>query len=848
MTTDTRKTLIETLKGATKEQWSKLASGAIQRFDSWQNQVTGFGTSIDKTTYSQFVGARPFSDQELSNLYHGDDLAARMVDVVPDEMLREGFSLDLEDADLSAALSEHLESLRIDSNLADGWRWGRLYGGAGLLLGADDGRPASSPLVPERAKALSYLYALDRRYLWPLTYYTDRGNPKLGRPETYMVSAVSSHDDQQGFAVVHETRLVLFGGASTGTREREQNNSWDYSVLHRAVEVLRSFNTGWKAVEIMLTDANQAVFKMQGMAEMISAEGQDAFKRRMQLVDMCRSVMRAMVVDGGGKVGNRDVPSEEFLRHSVSFDSIPQTLDKFMLRLAAAVQIPVTILMGQSPAGMNATGDSDFRWFYDRIKSEQTRKLAPIIRRIARVALQSKQFNRADAPITVKFAPLWTETPLAAAQTRSAQMTADAAGVAAGIWLPEEVALQRGAPDGYERELVLTDEARKVREAVVKGEYVTLTPDPTKAQIPDIELAPTDAAAVLKVNEARASMNLPPLEGPDGELTLSEFAAKSAPATAPGGFGGGKPPFGKPADPPAPKPPGDGAPLPLAPTGDQEAKTDADDYARDDDGRFAETSGGGGSGGGAGDGGSKGSAREPRQAARAAVHAALPEARVAQGKDAKPGITRQGTTEELGKVGPNSGALAFYRESDNEVVLSEKTVKGADTARDYIVNSASYEPGFIEKDEARGYGNVDHLYDLNVVHHEELHSMSRSTGGSYRGGGAVLEEVGTELSAMHVTQNAAPHLARETSLRERLLSRSGYENKIRSVQRVIEQHTGKKGDEALDAIREAHIRSALNGGAPFATGADHVRAFAEALDVTPATREAIATKLGRMRL
>lgn len=547
MTTDTRKSLIETLKGATKEQWSKLASGAMERFDTWQNQVTGFGTSVDKTTYSQFIGARPFTDQELSNLYHGDDLAARMVDVVPDEMLREGFNLDLDDADLSVAVSEHLDNLRIDQSLADGWRWGRLYGGSGLLLGADDGRPASAPLAPERAKSLAYLYTLDRRYLWPLTYYTDRGNPKLGRPETYMVSSVSAHDEQQGFAIVHETRLVLFGGASTGIREREQNNSWDYSVLHRAVEVLRSFNTGWKAVEVLLTDANQAVFKMQGMAEMISAEGQEAFKRRMQLVDMCRSVMRAMVVDGGGKVGNRDVPAEEFLRHSVSFDSIPQTLDKFMLRLAAAVQIPVTILMGQSPAGMNATGESDFRWFYDRIKSEQSRRLAPIIRRIVKVALATKQFNRGDAPVTVKFPPLWSEAPLAAAQTRAALTTSDAARIASGELLPEEVALHRAKVDGYDTDIVLSDDARKAREASVKSEYVTLTPDPTKSgDIPDITLAPTDAAQVIKVNEARASMKLPPLDGPDGELTLAEFAAKADPTPAPS-FGGGGPPFAKPA-------------------------------------------------------------------------------------------------------------------------------------------------------------------------------------------------------------------------------------------------------------------------------------------------------------
>ncbi len=480
------KSLAETLRTATKEAWSKFASG---RSDDWQNTVTGFGTQIDKTTYTSFIGRLKLNDQALSNLYHGDDLAARMVDIVPDELLREGFSVDCGDAHLNGAIAEQLDALGCDGKFADAWRWGRLYGGAALVLGADDGRSAATPLQAERAKALSFLHVLDRRYLWPLTYYTDSTSSKLGQPETYMVSAVSSRSDQ-AVAVIHESRLILFGGATTGSREREQNNSWDHSVLERAIEPLRAFNTGWKSVEVLLTDANQAVFKMQGMSEMIAAEGQEAFKRRMQLVDMCRSVMRAMVVDGGSKVGSREIPSEEFLRHSVSFADIPQVLDKFMLRLAAAVQIPVTILMGQSPAGMNATGDSDFRWFYDRVKSEQTRHLSPKIRRLIKVMLATKAFNAKPDSITVKFPPLWTETPLAAAQTRKVIADTDAVRIGTGELLPEEVALQRARGDGYETDIILDDRSRAVRESALTDELKRIEEGPPEPVAPALNGPP----------------------------------------------------------------------------------------------------------------------------------------------------------------------------------------------------------------------------------------------------------------------------------------------------------------------------------------------------------------------
>jgi hypothetical protein len=47
-----------------------------------------------------------------------------------------------------------------------------------------------------------------------------------------------------------------------------------------------------------------------------------------------------------------------------------------------------------------------------------------------------------------------------------------------------------------------------------------------------ITLAPTDLATIITVNEARASINLPPLPGPDGDLTMAEFKAKNAKTVA----------------------------------------------------------------------------------------------------------------------------------------------------------------------------------------------------------------------------------------------------------------------------------------------------------------------------
>lgn len=47
-----------------------------------------------------------------------------------------------------------------------------------------------------------------------------------------------------------------------------------------------------------------------------------------------------------------------------------------------------------------------------------------------------------------------------------------------------------------------------------------------------VDLTPSAQGAIIKVNEARATLGLPPLAGPDGELTINEFIAKHDSVTA----------------------------------------------------------------------------------------------------------------------------------------------------------------------------------------------------------------------------------------------------------------------------------------------------------------------------
>jgi phage-related protein (TIGR01555 family) len=541
-----------------------IGGGATMRFDGWSNDVTGQGTSRDKTAYNYFSPGRVLTDGEISGLYHDNDVAARMVDIVPDEMLREGFTVDVGDAKANTELADLFDALGLDDKIADAIRWGRAYGGGALLLGADDGRSAATPLMPERAKALSYVYVLDRRYLWPLTYYTEPGHQKLGQAETYMVTS-PSFAAQAPVSVVHETRLVLFGGATTGIRERETNAGWDLSILQRATKVLSDFDLGWGAVALLLADGNQSVFKISGLAEAITqqaaggtAGGAESFLReRLKLLDMGRSVVRAMVLDAGG---GEDEPEESFERQVFPMTGIPETLEKLMVRLAVTADVPCTRLFGISPAGLNATGESDVRGWYDRLRSGQTRKVAPKIRRIVRVALQTKTVDLGTpSAIKVSFPSLWSESPSQAALTRKTQLEGDKVAIDAGMLLPERAGLSRFRPDGFAQEIQLSPEEAKAFESALSDEVAP--DDESTAEGEDIQktaMNGSQVASLVDIVAQVASGTIPRDSGVQALALSFQISTKEAekllgtagtPKFEPtkpeptgfGGFGGGPP-------------------------------------------------------------------------------------------------------------------------------------------------------------------------------------------------------------------------------------------------------------------------------------------------------------------
>lgn len=464
------------------------------RFDDWLNVVTGLGASTrDKSTAFLPVYAAPLDTQTLETMFTSNDLCARIVSSMPDEALRAGFGLTSSAGDLDPELvqeqSEELiadcQALGVQDKFAEAMTWGRLYGFGGIILGVDDSGAPETPLDDETAGELSWLMVVDRRELVPEKYYDDPASDKFGEPELYRVQLSSMTGRASAIEAygqyIHESRIIRFGGVRTSRMERQRNAGCDNSVMQRVFTALQRAEQNWASVCQLMTDMSQGVFTVEGLMDMLASGNEQKLQQRMQAMDMGRSVARSIILDAG---------REKFERVATPMGGVNEVIEQSWKRLAAAAEMPLTVLMGVSPAGLNATGESDIRLWYDKIGKAREHVLSPRLLRVIRFISRARGHQRPDA-WQIKWPSLWQMTAVEEADYRLKTTQADAIEIDKGVVLPEEVAITRyGGKEYCGGKLQISVDERKTALAAALEDIVNPPPPPAPLQMPPKPGAP----------------------------------------------------------------------------------------------------------------------------------------------------------------------------------------------------------------------------------------------------------------------------------------------------------------------------------------------------------------------
>lgn len=493
----------------------------VFRTDSWQNLITGLGVATrDKVKSTEFLPSNKIAPATLEALYRGDDLVTTLCDTVPEEMLRKGFDVDVSDEKNKGREHEFEENCQsfikkhdVIKKTIDALVWAKLYGGSALFPIVDDGISKESlvePLELERIRDIKGINVIEGQYMQPATWYEDATEEKYGEIKTWRIMPyTSSYSASLQNLEVHETRLIIFNGARATVRTKQQNNGFSDSLVQRVYDVIQMYTSGWQSVGHLMSDANQAVFKIKDLISMIATENSSAITTRMQIVDMCRSAARAIAIDAD---------SEDFQRHPTNFAGIEQILQMFSLRLSSAFRMPATILMGQSPAGENATGDADFRWFYDRVESAQANDAEPKLRRLFEIAFAAK--NGPTEGIvpekwSIVFRPLQRMTEAEQANIRKTQAETDHIYITDGVVLDHEVTLSRFTRDGWKSDTNVDLDLRKEMVDLEKDRELENLKNPPEPPVPVPGAVPGKPAQGVPFEQAKPEEGkpVPPAQG-----------------------------------------------------------------------------------------------------------------------------------------------------------------------------------------------------------------------------------------------------------------------------------------------------------------------------------------------
>lgn len=385
-------------------------NGAVRphREDGYVNLLNKYGTKQDNSEAYKFEREPVIPDMQLTGLYEGNGLFSKIIDTPAEEALKHGFDLNLKSDELNAFVEDALDDLEWEEKAATAIKWARLYGGALIVMLIDDGRGLEEPVDWEHIRSIDELRVYERSIVQPdyaSLYQQDYGGKgvgnrvsKFGQPEYYYVSSI------YGSFKVHESRCLVF---RNGVLPEQTSNAtylfWGMPEYVRIRRALRETVTAHTDSVKLLERSVQAIYSMKGLASLLTTDdGENQVLKRLQLVDTSRGLLNSIAIDSEG---------EQYDFKTFQFSGVKDVIDATCNMLSALTNIPQTILFGRSPAGMNATGDSDFESYYNFVEKIQRLMLKRNLRTLLDVVFRAgiASGDVADEPdYKLEFNPLWS--------------------------------------------------------------------------------------------------------------------------------------------------------------------------------------------------------------------------------------------------------------------------------------------------------------------------------------------------------------------------------------------------------------------------------------------------------
>lgn len=390
--------------------------------DSLTSLVSRLGTERDKAS-TVFYTQPLLTDEQIIAAYRGSWLPRKIVDIPALDSCRKWRNWQAKKPQIEAIEGEE-KRLNVKGKILEASKKGRLFGGAAVFIGTGDANPAA-PLDVERVgkAGLKYLTVMTRRQLSAGEIDRDPASEWYGRPRIYTLSGANGTTME-----IHPSRLVIFNGAMAPDEDFNQavNLGWGESVLTSTLDAIKNADSTAGNIASLVFEAKIDIIRIPDfMASLNNEVYRSKIIERYSLANMSKGINGTLLLD----------KEEEYETKSASLAGLTDILMAFMQIVSGAADIPVTRLLGQSPAGMNATGASDMKNYHDRIQSMQELEMTPAMMRLDECIERSADV--VDPDVYYQWAPLEQMSEKEIADIF--KITADAARTIVGTGTGQEI-------------------------------------------------------------------------------------------------------------------------------------------------------------------------------------------------------------------------------------------------------------------------------------------------------------------------------------------------------------------------------------------------------------------------
>lgn len=324
-----------------------------------------------------------------------DDMTKRWI-----EIKRDGKRV--ENDEKISAITAAIESFGLQTIFNEAAQKADFDGGCLVYIDTgEEGEDLEKPLALVGGRQIKHFTLVEAINLYPGLYNAyDPLARDYFKPEKWLVLG----------RPIHRSRFLYFAPNQLPVILRPAYNFFGIPIAQQVLDYVAHFTKTREAAQRMLTKFSTTVVKTD-MSQILSGGDANNFDRRMQFFTQYRDNDMVLAIDK---------EREDIIKLETPLSGVIDVPRQALEFVSMIFRMPVTKFLGISPAGMNATGESDQRNYLDHIESKQSKMLRRPIDKVIDV-IQMHLYGEIDPGIKAHFAPLSDEDDSAKALTKKTE-------------------------------------------------------------------------------------------------------------------------------------------------------------------------------------------------------------------------------------------------------------------------------------------------------------------------------------------------------------------------------------------------------------------------------------------